>query len=441
MVQMPPRHGKSLLVNYFCAWYLGNFPDKRVILASYESDIAASWGRQARQILEEYGPELFDITIQSDSHAAHRWDIANHPGGMITGGCRSALTGRGFHIGVIDDPIKDDLQAASPTFRQRTWDWYLSTFSTRMQRDGAIILIQTRWHEDDLSGRLLRAQEEGGDQWDVVKLPALAEENESIGMWTRAEGEALCPELIPQEMLESTRDRLGAYWWATLYQQRPFPKGGGVFKVEGVEVVDALPPHCLLCRGWDLAASVDGKRTAGVLLAKSASGEFFVVDSVTGKWLPGERDQVIKATATRDGSQVAIKIEQEGGSGGIAQVHSLVRNLAGFSVEGIRATGSKEVRASPFAAQVNVGNVKLVKGDWNSDLISELESFPTGEYSDQVDALSMAFNYLADRRVGGLPFYLAGMNRLVGEDDWRTDDMFETVERKRNAHWSTDFPG
>ena len=157
--------------------------------------------------------------------------------------------------------------------------------------------------------------------------------------------------------------------------------------------------------------------------------------------VPGERDQVIKATATRDGSQVAIKIEQEGGSGGIAQVHSLVKNLAGFSVEGVRATGSKEVRASPFASQVNIGNVKLLAGDWNSDLISELESFPTGEYSDQVDGLSMAFNHLADRQVGGLPFYLAGVNRLVGEDDWRTDDMFETVERKRNAHWSKDFPG
>jgi len=440
MVQMPPRHGKSLLVNYFCAWYLGLYPDRRVIVASYESDLAASLGRRAREIFEEHGREFWGLSVRDDSKAAHRWDIADHEGGMITAGARGAITGRGAHLGVIDDPIRDEVQASSPTFRNRTWDWYLSTFSTRLQDGGSIILIQTRWHEDDLSGRLLQAQEAGGDQWDVIQLPAIAEEPERIGPWSRDPGEALCPQLIPLEMLEATRERLGPYWWATLYQQRPYPRGGGLFQVEGIEIVDDVPPHLLTCRGWDLAASLHGKQTAGVLLAKDPQGGYFVLDSVAGKWQPGARDQIIQATASRDGYVTRIAIEQEPGSGGVAQVHALARALSGYTVEGIRATGSKEVRAGPLASQINVGNVKLLRAPWNASLLAELESFPTGEYCDQVDALSHAFGVLAGRSAGD-PIYLQAARMRASEDDWRRDGMFEDVGRGRGSHWSNDFPG
>lgn len=147
MVFIPPRHGKSELVSrYFPAWYLGLFPDKRIILASYEADFAATWGRKARNLLEEFGPSLFSVQVSAESSAASRWDLEGHEGGMVTAGVRGPITGKGANVAIIDDPVKNDQEAMSQTYRDATWDWYRATFSTRIQEDGAIILVMTRWH-------------------------------------------------------------------------------------------------------------------------------------------------------------------------------------------------------------------------------------------------------------------------------------------------------
>lgn len=137
MVFMPPRHGKSELVSrYFPAWYIGAFPEKRIILASYEADFAASWGRKARNLLEEHGPSLFGVSVSKDSSAASRWDLEDYEGGMTTAGVRGPITGKGAHIAIIDDPVKNDQEAMSQTYRDATWDWYRATFSTRIQMQG-----------------------------------------------------------------------------------------------------------------------------------------------------------------------------------------------------------------------------------------------------------------------------------------------------------------
>jgi len=160
MVFMPPRHGKSQLVSrFFPAWYIGTHPHNRIILASYEADFAAGWGRKARDLLEEHGPSLFGLKVSPDSSAASRWDLFNFDGGMNTAGVRGPITGKGGSVLIIDDPVKNDQEAMSPTYRESTWDWYRATFSTRVQNDGAIVLVMTRWHEDDLAGRLLKAQD------------------------------------------------------------------------------------------------------------------------------------------------------------------------------------------------------------------------------------------------------------------------------------------
>lgn len=432
MVMCPPRHGKSMLCSqYFPAWFLGTFPDSRVILSSYEADFAAQWGRKARDLMEGWGREMFGLSVRDTSHAANRWDIAGHEGGMVTAGARGPITGKGMDLGIIDDPTKNDEEAASEVYREKIWEWYLSTFSTRLQRGGRVLVIMTRWHEDDLCGRLLKAQEEGGDRWDVVRLPALAEENETTSFFKRKEGEALCPELIPKKMLEETRDRLGTYWWSTLYQQRPFPRGGGFFKRDSVEVVEHVAENRMMVRGWDLAASKTGKRTAGVLMSKGPDDSYVVHDVVMGKWEPAQRDGIIRRTAEADGRGVPVRIEQEPGSGGIAQVHAIVRNLQGWSVEGVKATGSKEVRADPVASQVNVGNVKILAGNWNEEFLSEMEAFPNGKYLDQVDAMSLCFDYLSTKRYGhtigrpkarelpeGIPEELTDTRNIFGRD-WR----------------------
>jgi predicted phage terminase large subunit-like protein len=435
IVMMPPRHGKSQFISqFFPPWYLIRNPHNRVILASYEADFAANWGRKSREVMERFGPG-FGVKIRAESSAAQRWEIAKHDGGMMTAGVRGPITGKGMDLGIIDDPVKNDEEAASETYREKVWDWYLSTFSTRLHKGGAIICIMTRWHEDDLVGRLLKAQESGGDKWDIINLPALAEKAESNPLFRRKRGDALCPDLIPLKMLESARKRMGDYWWGSLYQQRPFPKGGGYFKRSAVEIIDAPMPNSVRVRAWDLAASKDGKRTAGVKLARSIDGEFVVEDVVMGKWEPAERDRMISQTAQMDGREVPVRLEQEGGSGGIAQIHAIVRRLAGFNVEGIRVTGSKEIRADAVASQCNVGNLKIVRGNWNDSFLSELEAFPTGAYLDQVDALSLGFGFISTKGMGAgiyspLPKHVTerevdkeferyGSKKINRRDDWR----------------------
>lgn len=164
LVTLPPRHGKSEFISkWFPAWYLGCFPDHRVIMASYEADFAMSWGRKVRDILEEKGEPYFGIRVRKISSAADRWDIEGRAGGMQSVGVGGPLTGKGANILIIDDPVKNAAEANSQVYRDKTWDWYTSTAYTRLEPGGSIILVQTRWHEDDLAGRILqKAKETGG---------------------------------------------------------------------------------------------------------------------------------------------------------------------------------------------------------------------------------------------------------------------------------------
>ena len=230
IVSMPPRHGKSMLISqFFPAWFLGRFPDKRVMLTSYEAGFAASWGRKARDVLEERGREMFNIELRNDSTAADRWDIKGHTGGMVTAGVGGPLTGKGADLLIIDDPIKNAEEAASKTIREKIWDWWGSTAYTRLEPDGAVIIIMTRWNEDDLVGKVIQNLEESGEEWEVLNLPALAEEHDPLG---RDVGEALWPERFDEKRLDKIRRTIGSYYFSALYQQRPQPQGQTKFRRE-----------------------------------------------------------------------------------------------------------------------------------------------------------------------------------------------------------------
>lgn len=289
--------------------------------------------------------------------------------------------------------MKNRQEANSQAYRDRVWDWYTDDLYTRLEPGGAIILIMTRWHEDDLAGRLLADTE--GDRWTVVNLPALAEENDPLG---RRPGQALCPERYDEIALARIRRTVGNSWYA-LYQQRPTSPQGEFFRREWFEIVPALPSGCTFVRWWDKAGSADGDYTAGVLMAKASDGKFYVVDVVRGRWLSAEREAVIRQTAELDqqrfGGHVTIWHEQEPGSGGKDSAAATTKNLAGFSVFSERSTGDKTVRAEPFQAQAMAGNVKLLRGAWNTAYLTELTSFPQGNFDDQVDGSSGAFNKLA----------------------------------------------
>jgi hypothetical protein len=227
-----------LASQYFPAWFLGRYPDKRVILASYEADFAASWGRKVRDVLEGKGGELFGVGVSRGSSAANRWDIAGHLGGMVTAGVGGPITGRGADLLVIDDPVKNAEEAASEVYRNKAWDWYTSTAYTRLEPSAGVVLIQTRWHGDDLAGRVLEHAKDTGESWEVVRFPAFAEDGDPLG---RAPDEPLWPGRFDHSALEQIRQTLGSYYFAALYQQRPAPSVGAMFKREWFQIVSAAP--------------------------------------------------------------------------------------------------------------------------------------------------------------------------------------------------------
>lgn len=396
IVSMPPRHGKSELVSkYFPALYLGTWPDRRVILTSYEAGFAANWGRKVRDLTEEYGHSYFGLRVRSDSSAADRWDLAGESGGMSTAGVGGPLTGKGADLFIVDDPIKNSEEANSETIRLKQWDWFGSTAYTRLEPGGAAVVMATRWHLDDLSGKLIEDMRAGGERWDVLNLPALAEENDPLG---REPGAALWPARYPRERLEEIRKAIGSYWFSALYQGRPQPQGGGFFRYAWYEkrFVDAAPVYAERVRYWDTAGTEGGGDfTAGVRVARGPDGVFYVEDVVRGQWSPHRRNLEIRATAGRDGPGVEVWLEREAGVGGTDRSLDTLKVLAGYDAHAEPVTGSKTDRAEPFSSQSEAGNVRVLRGDWNRDWLNELCEFPFGKHDDQVDATSGAFNKLA----------------------------------------------
>jgi hypothetical protein len=224
-VAMPPRHGKSVLCStYFVAWWLLRRPTDRVLLVSYEADFAASWGRKVRDLIVEHG-ESFGVAVRDDSAAAHRWDLVQG-GGMTTAGIGGPITGKGADLVVIDDAVKNFEEAISISVSRRNWDWYQSTLRTRLEPGGKILLVATRWSEIDLSGKLIA---DDGEPWRELRLPAVAEEDDLLG---REVGEPLWPSRFDMDELGKIKKALSASHWAALYQGRPSPIDGDVFKRE-----------------------------------------------------------------------------------------------------------------------------------------------------------------------------------------------------------------
>ncbi len=401
MVFEPPRHGKSEEVSrLFSAYYLYRYPDRWVGLNSYAAELAFTLSRAARDNYLEGGGQ-----VRADASAVNHWETGQG-GGMWAAGVGGPITGKGFDLGIIDDSLKNAEEAASETIREKQKDWYKSTFYTREEPAGAIIAIQTRWHEDDLSGWLLSQEgEDEPERWHVVRFEAIKEDGETKIPPTcvlepdwRLPGQALCPERYPVPKLNRIASRVGSYYWGALYQQRPSPRAGGMFKRAWFTIVDASPAEATRVRYWDKAGTEGGGAyTAGVLVAKVGQ-LFYVEDVLRGQWSSGQREAVVKQTAQLDyqryGGNVEIWVEQEPGSGGKESAENTVSNLAGFPVRAEPVRGDKALRAEPFAAQAEVGNVRLLSADWNESYLSELTMFPNGKYKDQVDATSGAFNKL-----------------------------------------------
>lgn len=383
ILTMPPRHGKSEMTTVrYTAWRLERNPQMRVILAAYNQALSNRFSRRVRRIVEPRVP------LASDALNVEDWET-RAGGGCRAVGVGAGVTGHGGDLIIVDDPVKSREEANSETYRDRVYEWFQDDLYTRLEPAGAVIIIQTRWHQDDLAGRVLASED--GPSWTVVNLPALAEADDPLG---REEGQALCPDRYDEQALEGIRKVLGNSFHA-LYQGRPVPLSGEMFQRSWFETVVAVPLDAQRIRFWDKAGS-DGKGdyTVGVLMAKHES-TYFVENVVRGQWSAYERERRIRATAESDSQGTEIWFEQEPGSGGKDSAGASIANLAGFIAKAETSTGDKITRAEPFAAQCEGGNVKLVRAPWNQTYLDELSSFPYAAHDDQVDASSGAFNKLA----------------------------------------------
>ncbi|MDO8729282.1 MAG: phage terminase large subunit [bacterium] len=409
MVFMPPRHGKSQAVSrLFSAYYLYRYPERWVGLASYGAELAYTLSRASRQFYVAMGDEL-----ASSAAAVKHWETPRG-GGLWAAGVGGPITGKGWHLGIIDDPLKNSEEAQSAAIREKQKEWYQSSWYTREEPGaGACVVIQTRWHEDDLSGWLLaeEAEDDRPERWHIVSWPAIAEP-EPLAVpstctlepdWRRT-GEALCPERHSVEHLRQIERTVGGYAWSALYQQRPRPREGGLFKREWFETVEAPPLCTRWVRFWDCAAKAkeSSDYTAGALVGRTHSGEWVIADVVRGRWEYPDAKRVILQTAVRDGKGVPICIEDT--SSGTAIAQDLLRDPvgSGYSIRAVSVTADKYTRAAPWAAQAEGGLVRLVRGAWVSAFLDEVCSFPSAAHDDQVDAASGAFAQLA-QTVSGTP--------------------------------------
>jgi len=306
---------------------------------------------------------------------------------------------------IIDDPHKAD-EARSDVIRAGVIDWFQTTLESRKNSpDTPIIVIMQRLHEKDLAGWLLGAKpgiEPGGngEVWESLCLSVWNDDNTPL--W---------PEKHSAEALERM-ERAASYVFAGQYRQRPAPPDGGLFKPDRIEIIDALPAGQAIrwVRGWDLAAteqstkSSDPDWTAGGKLGQLADGRYVIADMARLREGPDKRDAALKTTASRDGRSVKISLPQDPGQAGKTQALALTRLLAGYSVHTSLESGDKVTRAEPLASQVNVGNVLMLRGPWNDELINEMRMFPNGAHDDQVDSLSRGFEALLGGNTGMLDF-------------------------------------
>lgn len=476
MIFVPPRHGKSELVSVrYSAFRMTTNPKLNVILASYNQQLANRFSRKVRNVIVDseqirladagfdtaagsVTPETasarmprpegartrnkmtadalpaepeaapaavspFPFSRPRRKNAVSEWETTVG-GGFRAVGVGAGITGFGADLVIIDDPIKSRAEAESFRFRERIWNWFNDDLYTRLEPDAAMILIQTRWHEDDLAGRLLQNMLEQKEKWDVISLPAIAEEMPSTTpappdddpartyaasgnlppalIFTRTQdwrqkGEALCPERFDGEALEKLRRQLGTYSFSALYQQRPTPAEGGIFKRNWfARIVAEAPPGLRWARGYDLAVSQStaASYTASLRCAFDSNGDLYIADGFRCRIeYPDQRRFVIERIRSEPDTLHAVEKALHGSA--LLQDLRRERSIRGNLLRGIAVAADKVTRALTWSPLAEEGKVVLVRGGWIGDFLDEASAFPGSDHNDQIDAVSVAVAALA----------------------------------------------
>ena len=412
IITMPPRHGKSMTVTEsFPSWFIGRNPERRVIEVSYSDNLAKKFGQANRRKLEEFGLDIFGIEISKENFSKTNWNLKDSTGGMISAGVGGSITGQGADLLIIDDPIKNRKEAESETYRNSLWSEWQDTLSTRLQPNGRVIVIMTRWHEDDLAGRLLKQN----DGWELVNFPVIAEDDDVLG---RKSGDVLWPEFgFNLEWALSRKKAVGMRTWESLYQGQPRPLEGSLFKasmfrpfkvVNNCYVVNDKvyePSACKIFQTCDVAGSKKSSADYFVLgtFALCPNGELLIID-IHRERLEGPDQPILIKRKFSEYKPVLIGVESA--NMGLTLYQQLLRD--GLPVCELKPDADKFTRAIPAAARYEAGMIyHLQNAHWLNELEKELLAFPNGAHDDQVDVISYAV-YIQSWR------YIEAINRPRG---------------------------
>lgn len=422
LVSMPPRMGKSTLVSlYLVIWLLRKHPDWAYMLTSHDSGLATSWGRTIQQAFTDH-PAL-GITLARNPSAASEWGTIEQ-GSVLSRSIRGSITGRGARVLIIDDPVKDFVEAHSALVREATWNWWLTTSQPRLEPPSLVLVVMTRWHEDDFAGRILSKEHEGNpDDWEVVRLPALADSPDDV--LGRSLGEPLLSPLLPDETLEQAVERweemrrnVGMYAFASMYQQRPAPAKGAIFDLSKWRYWTSDPANAtddgrvvhldaaelrtaFWLDSWDCAfkGADDSDFVVGQRWARLGQRRFLIAQQ-RDRWTFTQTLERLAEWCDRDSDHETSPYGRyvherliEASANGVAIIDVMKEQVPG--IKPLTKSKSKEAYARAVTPEIEEGLVYLPHpgdpgNEWVAELLDELRNFPHGEHDDQVDALTQA---------------------------------------------------
>ena len=397
VLSCPPQHGKSLTVTEtFPSWYVGKYPDRRCIIACYNDDFAGKFGRRNKGKIDEVGQFVFNIKLKKSSD--RDMEIADHSGSIITRGIMSGITGNSGDLIIIDDPIKNRQEADSQTYRERLWEEWQNSIKTRTQAGTKIIIIQTRWHEDDLSGRVIREE----SNVEVINIPVEADADDILG---RNIGDALCPEIgKDNEWLHSFKQSYlkdpnggGTRAWNALYLGRPTSAEGNIFKREWWQYYNKLPENIQFL-GISVDATFKDNDTSDFVAIEvwgKLNSDYYLIDLIKRRMDFPETLRAIRYMADKYPNKHSILIEDK--ANGSAIISMLRHELGGIIA--ITPKESKVARANAITGIVEAGNVYLPEyADFTGEFVEEFASFPNGVHDDMVDACTQFINHFKFRQ-------------------------------------------
>lgn len=399
IISMPPRHGKSEITSkYFPGWYLMNFPKKRVIITAHSADFATDrFGRPIRNLVSQFG-EQFGVSLAKDSNAAHRFNT-NYEGSFNAIGAGGSITGRGADLFIIDDPIKGPEDVISARSRDKMWDWFLTVPMTRLEPNAAMVIIMTRWHSDDLVGRILNSSE--ADRWTHLNLPAL-----------NSKGEALWPERYSAEYLEQRKVTLGSYFFNAMYQQQPVANENQIFKEHWWRYCSEMPNTNYIVQSWDTAFKEEEQNDFSACSTIGYNDKnYYIMDVFRMKLeFPALLRRAI-ALAEKFKPNVILIEDKASGQSLIQTLKSETR----LPIKAVKSNGDKELRAHLVTPIIEAGKVFLPeRADWLMDFLTEMSEFPLSAHDDIVDCITQGLNYL---KKYGEPVRFSSSNQKINRNN------------------------